>query len=275
MATNPRKLKALIAAKQARFDAVHAELAGIDLETLQVQLDQANAARAAYVPPRAHIGVDRQERELSLAAGTAANALSNAQSRVRELEREMQRLTAATSAPARVAQAQAATAAQAELVTAASEAVTAAQTTVNNVLGLLADASATYALERDSAARGVLAAAKAGRQGTAALADRGEVESLELALSMAKAELAESQAAHAVAVQAHADANQVLKGAEVDVARLTFELARRDFALNVVQFRKAVGRSYKPSLDLDLMELVHALEAEPAAPAQTDGQPEG
>lgn len=267
MATIPRELKALIAAKQAQLDAVHAERAGIDLDTLQAQHDQAKAARASYVPPRAHLGVDRQEQELSLAAGTAANALSNAQSRVRELEWAVQRLTAATSAPARVVQGLAAADTLAKSAVEAGKVVACKQETVLNLQALLADASATHELDHASAAQEVLAAAKAGRSVKVAPADRGTVNLLESALTLATAELAESQAAHSVAVQAHADANQVLKGAEVDVARLTFELARRDFALNVVHFRKAVGRSYKPGLDLDLMELVHALEAEPRAAA--------
>lgn len=272
MAAKPSELKAFLATLQAELTRLQAQRASIDLDTLQSQHDTAKAALAGYESVHVWHNQDLKAQDLSKAAGTAANALSNAQSQARALDQAMQPLHAMVNTPAHVVQAQAECLAQAEHAAAASEAVTAAQTTVNNVLGLLADASATYDLERDSAARGVLAAAKAGRQGTAALADRGEVESLELALSMAQTELAEAQSVHTAALQAQAEAIQALKGAEVAAARLIYALAKRDFALDVVQFRQAVGRSYKPGEDL--MQLVHGLERR-ADDAQTDGQSEG
>lgn len=271
MAAKPSKINADLSPLHAEFAPLQAEHDLFDLNALMQQRDQTKAAAAAYVPPRAFLGIDPQERALLQAASAAEAALRNAQLRVRELALAMQPLKAMLSAPARVTQAQAATAAQAELVTAASEAVTATQATVNNVLGLLADASATYALERDSAARGVLAAAKAGRQGTATLADRGEVESLELALSMAKAELTDAQSMHAAAVQAQAEADRTLRSAKADAARLALELGMRALAPTVSQYRKLANSNYKPGDDL--LQLVHLFEYR-ADDAQTDGPSE-
>nr|WP_315226051.1 hypothetical protein [uncultured Albidiferax sp.] len=254
-----------ISDRKAKLANLQAQRASIDMNPMRAQFDQAKADRAAYQVTHASSRILPDESALLIAESTAANALRAAEDKVRELDIAIQPLQAMISAPARVATAKVEVIALANRAGEAGKVVACKQETVLNLQSLLADASATHELNHASAAQEVLAAAKAGRSVKVAPADRGAVNLLESALTLATAELAESQAAHALAVQAHADGNQVLKFAERDAARLAWDLFMHDIAQKLVAYRAMGHPHYKPGLDL--MELVHALEAEPRAAA--------
>lgn len=247
---------------KAELAALQAERAVIDLQALTQTRDEKRAAKVAYTPPLAQFS-DQHERALNEAAGAAENALSSAQFQAAALDRPIHRLQAMLTAPARVTQAQVTADALAEQAALAGAKVAEAQSTLESLQGLLADASATHALERDAAAREVLASAKAGRARSAGGPDRSAVEALESALTMARAELAEAQAAHAQATQAHRDALGQLRSAQGDAARAVYELVLRDFAEAVAHFRKMTTRDYSPGEDLHRL----VLKAERAAAA--------
>lgn len=244
MTTNISEIK-------AEHDALKAQRELIDLDALTRQRDEAKAAAAAYQPPRGSYSTHSDERPLIQALGDAENILINMQSKARSLEKAIQPLQRMLSGQGRAAQAQADADMLKKRVANAHKAVEKAQGTVQTLQGLLADANATYALECDAAAKQMLTAAKAGRSGPATVTDRSKADTLESALTMARDELAEAETVHTAATQAHTAALSNLRVAQGDTARLSYELALRGFAMNVVEYRQLADADYLPGEDIE------------------------
>jgi hypothetical protein len=238
---------------EIEFATLQAQFLEIDLDNLKTERDAARAAIAAH-EVRGSRGADPDWTLLSIAASAADNALSSGNDRARHLEDAMHPLRAMLSSPARVVKAQQDADSAAAALAAAAQDVAEGQATVDRLAAQLDTAKAGHALARDAAAKAMLDAAREGKTPPTGAIDPAQddtqVETLESALAMARAELAAVQLPHDAAEQAHREALDMLQAAQRDAVRLEHECAMRDFAPFVARLRKATGQDYFPGNDL-------------------------
>ncbi len=225
---------------QNELTALQTERAAINLDGLQTAFEAAKSAKAAYTPPSNSYVITDQEKALNIALSEASNAFDNAKYRARDLDHLAAPLLAMLSAPKAAAQTRDDLLGLGSQRHAAQTAVDSAQATVDTLRGLLADAHATYAGHRESAAKAVLAGAKEGRAVSVAPPDRAEVLSIESATALAEQELADTQQALDAVTAQISEAEAELRAASKAAAGLQFELTLRDFVEAVCDYREAV-----------------------------------
>lgn len=234
---------------QSELKALQKQRTDLGLDTLQTVYDDAavdHDARAA-VEARSTGPDSRELVAARLAMGAARNALSNAKTRAQSLDDAMAPLTAMLTGAARATALQADADVLQGRLNQAGEAVESAQTARTNLVGLLADAQATYNMEREASARLLIQAAREGRALVVHPPERGTIDGLEAAHTMAQAELADAQAAQAAVAAEHADLLVHLKAAQRDSMSLAGELKLRDFAEFVVAYRAEHEWDYRPT----------------------------
>lgn len=242
--TNPKP--ATIVDLEAELAQLQARHLDIDIAALTHERDKAQAAHDSYQPYLGKGWATPEESRLLSRLGDAKNALSNAALRAADLERLMRPLQAMVGGPARAVEAQSLVDAAAEAERAAGAGVAAARETADRLSALLVDAEAEHTAASAAAAQEMLAATKAGRAPPTGRVNRVNLDTLTDALSMARAELIEAQAAHSTTTAALQSATDQLHAAQRDEARLALELGMRDFAHVVAKYREKLGdqRSY-------------------------------
>ncbi|MBK9443138.1 MAG: hypothetical protein IPN53_18375 [Comamonadaceae bacterium] len=222
------------------LDALQSQISVIDLDTIQVQIDQAKADLTAC---KSTLTLHHSQEEVSLRQELSRleNLLSSEKSKLRNLTRQIQPLALMLSAPAKL---QAAKDDLSVLHSRAAEAntqVASAEATTRALAGLLADAEAHYAGQLEYAAKEVLSAAKQGIAIASTPIDRGHVDSLQAALAMAETELATAETELAESLTAVQSSEREVTQATIDAAGLRFELQTRDFVDAVCAFESLGG----------------------------------
>lgn len=245
---------------QNELTALQTERAAIDLPDLEAKFEAAKSAKAAYTPPSNSYVITDAEKALNIALSEASNAFDNAKYRARDLDHLAAPLAAMLSAPKAAAQARDDLLGLGSQRHAAQTSVDAAAATCTALAGLLADAQATYAGHRESAAKAVLAGAKEGRAVSVAPPDRAEVLSIESATALAEQELVDTQQALDAVTAQISEAEAELRAASKAAAGLQFELTLRDFVEAVCDYRETVP-GYDPEKS-GILQRVRVLEGQ-------------
>ena len=227
---------------QRERDALQTQISVIDLDTIQVQIDQAKVELAQCKSALA-LHPTPEHTELMQTVSRLENLLSSEKSKLRNLTRQIQPLALMLSAPAKL---QAAKDDLSVLHSRAAEAntqVASAEATTRALAASMADAEAHHAAHIEHAAKEVLSAAKQGIAIAPAPVDRGHVDSLQAALAMAETELATAETELAVSLAAVQSGEREVTQATIDAAGLRFELQTRDFVDAVTAF-EYIGGSF-------------------------------
>ena len=225
---------------QRERDALQTQISVIDLDTIQVQIDQAKVELAQCKSALA-LHPTPEHTELMQTVSRLENLLSSEKSKLRDLTRQIQPLALMLSAPERLRAAKDDLSVLQSRAIEANTQVASAEATKRALAGLLADAEAHYAGQLEHAATAVLAAAKQGQAIEPTTTDRGQVTALESALQMAEAELENAQTRHAESLAAVQSSEREVTQATIDAAAMRFELQTRDFVDAVTAFEYIGG----------------------------------
>jgi len=241
---------------QTELKTLQKQLDGLNLQALQKEADRTRAAFEAHVVPPMQ-QADAVHDALRRAFQDANNELNNAKSQHRDLASTMQPLAAMLGAPGALAAASADLKMAEKRLLGARASLMKTQQTHNRVLGLLANAEAEHHAAVDQAGSLMLAAARDGTSVKSPAPDRGQVDSLAHALTLAAAEVAGASETHEAAQHAMANAQAEVDEAQLSASRLSYELAMRDFAAVAAAHRRVDQHFSFDSLEQRVRQLEH------------------